>query len=106
MQGQIRLAWTRLITAVNLLQNDESLGITVSPSELELTFPDRLNAPNNAATYAAVADDVQAVLSELFGGATVAVEWLSEDTRRPFALRATIENAPELADLIIEKATA
>ncbi len=106
LQGQIRLAWTRLITAAQLLQNDDSLDITIGTSELELTFPDRLNAPNNAETFAAVSTDVQAVLAELFGEAEVAVEWLSADARRPFALRATIENAPELADLIVEKATA
>lgn len=106
LQGQIRLAWTRLITAAQLLQNDESLDITIGTSELEVTFPDRLNAPNNAETYAAVSAEVQAVLSELFGGAEVQVEWLSEDARRPFAIRATIANAPALADLLSAKITA
>ena len=106
LQGQIRLAWTRLITAVNLLQNDNSLDFTVSTSELELTFPDRLNAPNNAETFAAVSPEVQTVLTDLFGGADVKVEWLSEDARRPFAIRATIENAPALADLSVLEASA
>ena len=106
LQGQIRLAWERLIHAAQLLENDPTLAIRFSVAELELTLADRLNAPNNATTFALVRDDVQAVLSELLGGAAVGLAWTNEDVRRPFTLSVTIDNAPALTELGASKVIA
>mgnify|MGYP006921589955 CR=1 FL=1 len=106
LQGQIRLAWERLIHAAQLLENDPTLDIRFSTAEIELTLADRLNAPNNATTFALVRDDVQALLSELFNATPVGLAWANEDTRRPFSVQATINHAPALAELGTSKVAA
>ncbi len=106
LQGQIRLAWERLIHAAQLLENDPTLNIRFSTAEIELTLADRLNAPNNATTFALVRDDVQALLSELFNDTPVGLAWADEEARRPFSVQATIDNAPILAELGTSKVAA
>ncbi len=54
-------------------------------NELRIILNDRLNAPNTAGTHAAIQDDLQALLRQLYGGAEVAVA-RREDARQRFTL--------------------
>lgn len=87
----------RLLRAAVLLQA-ELPGLTFDTSEILVKVLDRLNAPNDDATFASEQGELQAVASRMFGeGATVSRD--GTDPREPFTVRLKAAKAPTLQDL-------
>ena len=87
------------VQAAQLLAADESLNLDFRTDEIQLSFPDRLNAPNTPETLAALQDDIIAVLTDVYGTDEITLATVTDDVKRPFAIQATITNAPTLAKL-------
>jgi hypothetical protein len=99
LQLVIRLA----VQAAQVLANDEALDIDFYTDKLALTFPDRLNTPNNPETLITLQDDITAVLADIYGTDQITLTAASDDSRRPFAMQATITNAPSLSELAVNQ---
>ena len=98
LAGRLHIVLQRLLHGAHLLAEDADL--TVNTAALQLVFLDRLRTPNTAATLAAVRDDIEAVLKELFAGGPVSLAWVEADERRPFTLDVTIPHAPPLEQVL------
>ena len=87
----------RLLRAAVLLEGALP-GLSFDTSEILVKVLDRLNAPNDDATFAAEQGELQAVATKLFGeGATVVRD--GNDPREPFTVRLRAAKAKALADL-------
>jgi hypothetical protein len=73
-------------------------GIRFRTDELEVRILDRLVAPNDDATLAALRPDLDAVLAIAHAGAEVTVARI-DDPAEPFTLRITAAEAPPLGEL-------
>jgi len=102
-KDRLRLVIGLAVQATQILANEESLSLEFRTDELGLIFPDRLNAPNTPETLAALQDDITAVLAEIYGSDVITLTATSDDVKRPFAVQATIANAPILADLTVNQ---
>ena len=100
-KDRLRLVIGLAVQAAQLLAADETLNLDFRTDEIQLAFPDRLNAPNTPATLAVLQDDIIAVLAEVYGGDAITLTTISDDEKRPFAVQATIANAPTLTELVI-----
>jgi hypothetical protein len=100
-KDRLRLVIGLAVQATQILANEASLSLAFRTDELGLIFPDRLNAPNTPETLAALQDDITAVLAEVYGTGAITLAATSDDVKRPFAVQATIANAPALANLNI-----
>lgn len=98
-KDRLRLVVRLAVQASQVLADEESLDIAFRTDQLALTFPDRLNTPNSPETFATLKDDIAAVLAEIYGSDEITLAVTSDDLRRPFAVQATITNAPSLAEL-------
>ncbi len=99
---RLRLVIRLAIQATQVLASEESLGLDFDTSELALIFPDRLNTPNTPETFATLQDDIAAVLTEIYGTDEITLTVTADDAKRPFAVQATIANAPSLAELAVK----
>lgn len=92
---QSALDWA--LTAARQFQQDT--GLTLGGDDIEITFPDRLHAPNNKETFALFREEALAAWQNVVGD--VAVTWHdgAADGRRPLTMRATIPGAATLAAL-------
>lgn len=89
------LAWT--VQAGQRLIQDTNLRLRAD--EVEITFPDRLHLPNTAETFAAIQDEVTAVLQTTFGTAAIELTNGAVDERRPLTIQAAITNGSPLSEL-------
>ena len=97
LQDRLRTVVQRAIQAAQLLQADPTLeGLTFRTDELEITFPDRLNIPNTPETFAAMQQDVTAVLQELNDDTAVSLAHVSTEARRPFTIHAVLTQLPQV----------
>ncbi|GIK56323.1 MAG: hypothetical protein HND44_17530 [Chloroflexi bacterium] len=69
-------------------QFTEDTGLALRPDEIEITFPDRLHAPNNAETFAQFSQEAQAVLQKQYGA--VELRNGAVDGRRPLTIAGVI----------------
>lgn len=74
------------VTAAHQFAQDT--GLTLRPNEIEITFPDRLHAPNNDETFARFSQETLAVLQKQYG--RVAVRNGAVDERRPLTIAGVI----------------
>lgn len=89
----------RLLAIAVKLEADPLLrGLKFATNELAITTFDRLRAPNDAATFAALEAEVKPVLERVFGGATSVVR-ASDDPRELLGLVATTDTRRSLADM-------
>lgn len=86
-----RLAVGRVLLAAKLLEEDT--GLTFRRDEIEVTFPDRLQVPNQEDSLEIVREPLQTVLTEYFPDADVRLEWASWDPRLPFGVRSRVKRA-------------
>ena len=100
-KDRLRLVIGLAVQAAQLLAADESLSLDFRTDEIQLAFPDRLNAPNTPATLAVLQDDIIAVLAEVYGTDGITLTATTDDVKRPFSIQATIANAPTLTELVI-----
>lgn len=70
---RLRAVLAETSQAANLLQADEHFAgrLSFNPGELEIRINDRLHAPNAAATYQQLLPQIQAVVADLLGPATL-----------------------------------
>jgi len=90
-------ALSRVVAACQAFEQDGSVNVTFDTSKVEIMLRDRLRAPNNAETYAAVKDDVQAAVSAVFGDAVSLSR--DEHARRCVTITASASSSPALSEL-------
>jgi hypothetical protein len=88
LQDRLRSVLQRATQATQLLHDDP--GLTFRADEVEISFPDRLNVPNTAKSFAAVQEEVTAVLREFANTDEVVLAHVNTEARRPFTLHATL----------------
>lgn len=89
----------RAIRAAHLLETDPSLGaLRFDARELLFRFPDRLHAPNDAATYDALRPSLAKLCDRLFSGESYTLVH-DGDPRAPLAVRARTEAATTIEAL-------
>ncbi|HRQ40912.1 MAG TPA: hypothetical protein PLD25_23605 [Chloroflexota bacterium] len=78
-----------LATAVTAAQQfTEDTGLALRRDEIEITFPDRLHAPNNEETFAQFRQETQVVLQKQYGN--VELRNGAVDERRPLTIAGVI----------------
>lgn len=83
-QLQVTLTWAQ--QARSLLEKEQHLAFN---AEVEISFPDRLNAPNTAEKWHKWQPDVAAALDAFYPSYPFHLERLHEDSRRLLGYRAT-----------------
>jgi len=78
-------AFRRALSACQLLEEESSLGLEFATNEVLFRVQDRLNAPNDKATYEAYGPVLEETARALFGGAP-SLERIGTE-REPFAVR-------------------
>jgi hypothetical protein len=97
LQERLRTVVQRASQAAQLLQADPALeGLTFRTDEVEITFPDRLNTPNTPETFAAVREDVAAVLQELNQNFAINLAHVKTEARRPLTIHAILTPSPQV----------
>ncbi len=92
---QSALDWA--IMAAQQFQQDT--GLALHGDDIEITFPDRLHAPNNEATFAIFREEALTAWQNMHLDATVVWHKGAADERRPLVIQATIPGAATLAAL-------
>ena len=72
--------------------------------EIELTFPDRLNTPNQAEQYALLQSEIQPIIESIYGDTPIQIEQANrdhrDDPRRALTLRINASGAPNISTLL------
>ena len=68
--------------------------------EIEIRFADRLQLPNRPESFDLVKGDLEAVLSDLYGGNPVRIAPVQQDPRYIFTVEAHSEGAAGISDLL------
>jgi hypothetical protein len=89
----------RALGACALLESDPKLGVRFGTGELLLRIADRLNAPNEPATYDAIEPELRKLRAELAPGRTLTFE-RSTDPREPFTLRVRLEGDEDVSAVL------
>ena len=100
-EGRLREGFARALKACTLLEAASELGgnLSFATSEVLLRLPDRLNAPNDAATFAEVSTEAAPLLDKLYGAGSYVIERGAPDPE-PLSLRVKAKSAPTLAALL------
>lgn len=94
---RLRDAWQKLLTAGQQLEQEA--GLVIPTDRLDLRIQDRLLAPNNDATAAAVEPELRRLVSEYYGD--VDLDLTPEaDARAGFGLQAQTPVSPRIAALL------
>ncbi|MHC5067839.1 MAG: hypothetical protein ACYTF0_04550 [Planctomycetota bacterium] len=96
-QARIEEALRWAVTAAKAFAAEDGLGLTLDGSRLRLVFNDRLNQPNDAAGFAAVAPLIEAAASAVFAGAQVLVERHENDGRGRLTVHVGLDGVNALA---------
>lgn len=99
-QAGIDDAFQRALTACELLEAERSLDLEFATDELLFRVQDRLNAPNEEATYAAYRPALEQASSAFFGGVPSLQPLGSE--REPFAVRIRTGASGSVADALAQ----
>ncbi len=86
VEARLTDAFVRALRACRYLEGEPKLGLRFGTAELLFRIADRLNAPNEPATYETVEPALRKVLGKLLGGRKVTLE-RPKDQREPFTLR-------------------
>lgn len=100
-EGRLREGFARALKACTLLEAAPELSGKVSfgTSEVLVRLPDRLNAPNDDATFAEFSAELTPLLDRLYGAGNHA---LTRGAPAPeaFSLRVNVKSSPSLATLL------
>jgi hypothetical protein len=88
----------RVLNVARLLEQESGLKLRFKSGELSLRLTDRLNAPNDDATFASAKAEVEQLFGRVYGG-SVAVARVVE-ARGPLALGIKASSAPSLEALL------
>ena len=101
----LRTAFRLTLLAGQKLQAERTLGNpVVDTTTAEVMFLDRLKTPNTPEIFAALKDEIELFVNELYAGAAARVELSHPDPRECLAIQIIAENPPD-ADTLIERLT-
>lgn len=100
-EARLREGFARALKACTLLEAAPELGgkLTFATSEILLKLPDRLNAPNDDASFAEFSRELAPLLDKLYGAAEYSLE-RGPLAPEPLTLRVKTKSAPSLAQLL------
>lgn len=99
--ARLREGFARALRACKLLEEAPELSgrVSFSTDEILLRLPDRLRAPNDDATFAAVSKELSPLLDKLYGSGAFAIT-RGAAAPAPLELRVKASAAPALAALL------
>lgn len=102
LAARLRNLFRLVLRATQLLEEDPALDgrLTFRTDEIELSFPDRLHAPNSPESFDRLRRPLERVVDELYVGHDARLSQVDNDRRRPLAVRVDVPGAPELATLV------
>src|SRR6478735_612377 len=100
-EGRLREGFARALKACVLLEAAPELGgkLTFGTNEVLLRLNDRLNAPNDDASFAEVSAEVAPLLDKLYGAGNYVIE-RGAPSPEPLSLRVKTKSSPALASLL------
>ena len=97
---KIAAALRAAIKAAALCQSDERISATFDASRIRVVFNDRLNQPNDEASFDALKADIEAGIAQVYGdSAAIMLERHAGEARARLTVHAGIEGAAALAEL-------
>jgi len=96
-EARLEDALRRLTNVARLLEQESGVKLRFRSNELSLRLTDRLNAPNDDASFATAKAEVESLFGRLYGG--VSVERLAEP-RGPLGLGIKASASPSLEGLL------
>jgi hypothetical protein len=101
-QSQMRTALRLALKASELLQTETDFDprLKFRADAFEIRFADRLQLPNRPESFDAIKDDLQIVLSELYGGNAVQFAPRTSDPRNLLTVAVQGEGVTTVADLL------
>jgi hypothetical protein len=101
LEGRIRDALTKALTACRLLEQDPVLAgrVRFRPNQVLVGVLDRLSAPNTPATFDAIAPTLGRLVAAMWDDAGASLEPV-RDPRAPFRVRAFTSSAPGLETML------
>jgi hypothetical protein len=94
-----------LIAAQKLAQEPTLKGIQFNYAEAQITYLDRLNAPNTPEAFAQVKNAVEAFASSLYAGSAIHLQQAYQDRREPLSILVRAEQTVS-AENLLERLTA
>jgi hypothetical protein len=100
-EGRLREGFARALKACSLLEAAPELSgkLSFATDEILIRLPDRLNAPNDEATFQEVSHEVSALLDKLYGAGSFTIE-RGAAAPEPLSLRVKAKSAPALSALL------
>ncbi len=100
-ESRLREGFARALKACTLLEQAPELGgkLQFATNEVLLRLPDRLNAPNDDATFAEVSAELSPLLDKLFGAGAHSVS-RGPGLPEAFSLRVKAQSKPTLSALL------
>jgi hypothetical protein len=100
-EGRLREGFARALKACTLLEAAPELAgkLSFATDEILLRLPDRLNAPNDDATFSDFSQELAPLLDKLYGAGSYAVE-RGAVAPEPLSLRVKAKVAPALSALL------
>jgi hypothetical protein len=100
-EGRLREGFARALKACKLLEAAPELAgkLVFASDEILLRLPDRLNAPNDDATFAEVSAELSPLLDKLYGAGAFSIE-RGPAVPEPLSLRVKTKSAPALSALL------
>lgn len=100
-EGRLREGFARALKACSLLEAAPELAgkLAFATDEILIRLPDRLNAPNDQATFDEVTREVTPLLEKLYGAGSLSVT-RGPDAPEALSLRVKSKSAPALSALL------
>jgi hypothetical protein len=99
LAGIVRDTLSMALACAKAIEDDGRTGLHFDAAATELQILDRLEAPNDEATFDLLRSDLEPVFAELYGGCTVERGAL-DDARKPATLIARATGEQDLAGLL------
>jgi hypothetical protein len=95
----LRDALRRGLRAIDAIERDGAAGLRFAPGSVTVQIVDRLAAPNDADTFAAVSTAVRPVLAQVYGEKVELERVHADDPRKTLAFRVTSRESAPAAEL-------
>jgi hypothetical protein len=100
LQTQLRASFQWALTAAELLEAETAFDprLKFRADEIEIRFADRLRLPNTPESFGQIKDDLQVVLTDLYGGKATELTQSQPDPRALLTIGVRAEGAVSIAD--------